>query len=99
MLGIDGNDTDIGKPDVLPTFHLPGVRKCLGRDRLFRTEIRSTINDLHVYCSINSTVVPIERANQYAASPADKALGNTTSLVILPALVLVFDPNEQGSLR
>ena len=66
---------------------------------MFRAEIRSTINDLHVYRSIKSAVVPIERANQYAASRAEKALGNTTPLMILPAMPLVFDPNEQGSLR
>ena len=26
MLGIHGNDTDTGKPDVLPTFHLLAIR-------------------------------------------------------------------------
>lgn len=99
MLRVNGNDTDIGKPNSLPTLHFFTVRKVLWRDRLFRSEVHSNISNLRIYSGVKSTIAPVANTDQYPAIPAKKAIGRPASLAILPSFALVFDSNEQRSLR
>ena len=91
-------DGHLGKPDVLPAFGLLGVRESLWRCDLFRAEDRPTFNDFGVYHAVHSTVFPIERTDQYAAFPAEDALGKTASLPIVARIACVSNPNGEGPL-
>jgi hypothetical protein len=96
ILGVNANDADIVEPNVLPPLHLFTCRQRLWRDRLFRTETRSAIDNLRVHGGVKPSVAAtVESADQYPAIAAKQAIRGAASLAILSALALVFDSNEE----
>ena len=64
---------------------------------MLRTEAFPRVCDIRIYGGIKSVVAPVEYADEYAAAPAKKELRQTTSLPILPDIVLIRDSNGEGS--